>query len=224
MPEPQEPQNRFAGNHRTHRETGRRTALRETAFQRNFDRITEIVEIVMCFSSASALDIVNPVLSNMNLLETTASSGVESSGWAARRIGMIVCRVVSATKLRVPPRLSHLAVLFPAAQFTSSAHWLLPGVDGLTPTVGPIDRFSSRHTFRKRSHNDSTPERSFPGIAVVGIDRCADARVGGSDDLRWWLYRSPRNHQTVRPQTIDGLKRCSGRANGIRTASSSEVD
>jgi hypothetical protein len=46
------------------RETGRTAALRETTFSRNFDRITEIVEIVMCFSPASALDIVGIILPN----------------------------------------------------------------------------------------------------------------------------------------------------------------
>ena len=86
MPEPQEPQNRSAKNGRTHRETGRTAALRETTFRRDFDRITEIVEIVMCFSPAFALDIVSIILPNADLLETDVLSGVESSEKATCRI------------------------------------------------------------------------------------------------------------------------------------------
>ena len=86
LPERQEPQNRCAMNSRARRETGRTTAFCETTFGRNFDRITEIVEIVMCFSPASSLDIVSLVLPYADLLETAVVTGVETSGTAACRI------------------------------------------------------------------------------------------------------------------------------------------
>jgi hypothetical protein len=78
LPEPQEPQNRCAANSDSRRVTGRRTALREIVLRGNFRRITEIVEIVMCFSPATALDIVSRFLLRADSFETAVSSGVES--------------------------------------------------------------------------------------------------------------------------------------------------
>lgn len=85
LPEPQEPQNRRAANGQTSCEIGRRAAYRETAVRRDSGRIMKIVEIVMCFSPASALDIVRELLPQANSLETAALSGVESFALSSAR-------------------------------------------------------------------------------------------------------------------------------------------
>ena len=97
------------------------------------------------------------------------------------------------------------------------------------------DWLSTRHTFRKRSHNDSTPgHRVFEivvlDIAAVDFDRCADARRCGAVDLCWWLHGRTRDHQAVRTETVDRLKQCSGspdsfrRTDRPRPASGSEIN
>lgn len=67
---------------------GRTHELCETGAGRNFARITGIGEIVMCFSAASALDIVSRLVAEVDSLEISIISEV---GAFARPSETVVC-------------------------------------------------------------------------------------------------------------------------------------